>query len=251
MNTDTIRLLNQLNNNFYNTTAADFDDSRQYFWKGWSKTSPYLDAFESARVADIGCGNGRFGQFILENHPDIKLSYTGVDSNQQLLAFAEENLEGKIPALHLQKIDIMEALITNEDFLKDQTFQFIGSFGVFHHIPSYKLRLQLLKVLLSKLDADGYLVISLWQFIEFERFQKKVLKNEATAKRHGFSLKDLEKNDYILDWQRGAQALRYCHYYSEDEQMKLFSEANAQLVESFRADGKEGNVNQYVVLQQK
>ncbi len=251
MNIDTIRLLNQLNNNFYNTTATDFDDSRQFFWKGWSKISPFLDKFDSARVADIGCGNGRFGQFVLENHPEIKLSYTGIDSNQQLLTIAEESLEGKIPALHFQKVDIIESLVTNTDFLQDQMFQFIGSFGVFHHIPSYQLRLQLLKLLLSKLDANGFLVISLWQFIEFERFQKKVLEDEIVASNQGFSLADLDVNDYILDWQRGPEALRYCHYYSEEEQKRLLSDANAQLIESFRADGKEENVNQYLILQQR
>lgn len=251
MNTQTIKFLNQLNNTFYTTTAKDFDESRHYFWKGWSKISPYLDSFESARVADIGCGNGRFGQFLLENHPEIKLSYTGVDVNQQLLDFAQENLEGKIPALHLQKIDIIKALLTNEDFLEKQKFQCIGCFGVFHHIPSYELRLKLLKLLVSKLEVTGYLVISLWQFMDFQRFQKKVLKNETTANKIGFSLQDLEANDYILDWQRGANALRYCHYYNQVEQQQLISQAHANLIESFKADGKEETVNQYLVLQQK
>ena len=35
MKIKTIKQLNQLNQDFYNTIADDFSDTRQYFWKGW------------------------------------------------------------------------------------------------------------------------------------------------------------------------------------------------------------------------
>lgn len=240
-----INQLNQLNTDFYKTTATDFDDSRQYFWQGWDKIPPLLDSFQDIRVADIGCGNGRFGQFLIEKCSQIKISYTGIDSNKKLLEFAQKNLQGKIPALHLHNHDVVQSMLNNNDFLSDQTFQLITSFGVFHHIPSFELRLKLLKYLLSKLDKKGILIISLWQFMEFKRFQKKVLKNDINL---NFRLIDLEPNDFILDWQRGEQALRYCHYISEDEQEKLIENSGSNLLKQFRSDGKEGNVNQYLVL---
>lgn len=265
MNKKTIKLLNQLNADFYKTTAIDFDESRHYFWAGWEKIPPLLDSLinnlelqnnnkQKIRVADIGCGNGRFGDFLFEKLPQLNISYTGVDGNKTLLEFAQHSLEGKIQSLHLQQTDIISKLKNDEDFLENQKFSLIGSFGVFHHIPSYDLRVKAINYLLSKLEKDGYLIISLWQFIEFKRFQKKVVLDSNSAnslelKQETLSPNDLEKNDYILDWKRGKQALRYCHFYDKKEQQQLIKDTKASLIKEYRADGKEGNVNQYIVLQ--
>ncbi len=256
MDQNIINQLNQINTDFYNTVATEFDESRQYFWYGWEKIPPLLDRFQDIRVADIGCGNGRFGQFLLERCPQLKISYTGIDANQTLLDFAQETLQGKIPALHLQQTDIVTELQNDVDFLQNQEFQLVTSFGVFHHIPSYELRLKLLKYLLSKVTKDGFLVISFWQFMNFDRFQKKVIheqnsQTQELLKKYGLNFTDLENNDYILDWNRGQTALRYCHFTDETEQNKLITEAQAQLVKTYFADGKEGTVNQYVVLTHK
>lgn len=248
MDTKIIRLLNQINTDFYATTAIDFDDSRQYFWEGWSKIPPLLDKQESVRIADIGCGNGRFGEFLLKKTSHITLSYTGIDNNKLLLEFANKSLKGKIPALHLRHIDIIEQLLSDSDFLENQSFQLIVSFGVLHHIPSYKLRLKLIQHLLSKLAPGGVLVLSLWQFMEYQRFQNKVA-DTNTLESLNISASDLEHNDFILDWQRGSTAYRYCHYIDSSEQEQLVKDANAHVLQSFRADGKEGNVNQYLFLQ--
>ncbi len=247
MDTNIVNQLNQVNTDFYNTIATDFDESRQYFWYGWEKIPPLLDTFQDIRVADIGCGNGRFGQFLQEKCQELKFSYTGIDANQTLLDFSQETLEGKIPALHLQQTDVITELQNNIDFLKDQEFQLVTSFGFFHHIPSYEIRLKLLKYLLSKITPDGYLIISFWQFMKFERFKKKIA-DEHTLITHNINPKNLEKNDYILDWNRGQTALRYCHFIDETEQNNLISDSRAQLIKTYPADGKEGSVNQYVIL---
>ena len=248
MDIELINRLNQLNTEFYKTTAASFDQSRQYFWEGWEKIPPLLDVFQNIRVADIGCGNGRFGQFLYKKKPQLKISYTGIDSNEQLLAMAKENLQGKIPALHLQQTDLITAIINAKDFLPNQEFQLITSFGVLHHIPSYELRLALVKFLLSKLEVNGYLIISFWQFMQFERFRKKIVTDQRMLTQKKISLIQLEANDYILDWKRGEFALRYCHYVDENEQKKLIQESGAQLITEYTNDGKEGIVNKYIIL---
>lgn len=248
MDTQTIKQLNQLNTDFYNTTAVDFDGSRQYFWEGWEKIPPLLDKFNEIRVADIGCGNGRFGQFLFEKCPQIKLSYTGIDANNSLLSKAEQTLKGKIPALHLQHQDIITSLLNNKHFLGNEVFQLIVSFGVFHHIPSLNLRTKLLKYLLNNLSKDGFIIISFWQFMNFERFQNKIITAQKQLQAVGVDSTKLEKNDYILDWNRGAHALRYCHFYDEEEQEELVKQAGAKIIKTYFADGKEGNVNQYIVI---
>ncbi|GIK83672.1 MAG: hypothetical protein BroJett025_02940 [Patescibacteria group bacterium] len=251
MEQQTISQLNQLNYDFYKITAIDFDDSRHYFWNGWEKIPPLLDRFSDIRVADIGCGNGRFGQFLVEKCSQLKFSYTGVDANITLLDFAHKNLKGKIPALHLQHSDIITALQNNEDFLGKQNFQLISSFGVFHHVPSFELRLKLLKYLLSKLTKDGYLIISFWQFMNFERFRKKIITDQNMLAKKNIDLEKLEAGDYILDWKRGKFALRYCHFIDEAEQLRLVDQAQGKLIKTYLADGTENVVNQYTIITHK
>ncbi|MBP7740881.1 methyltransferase domain-containing protein [Candidatus Woesebacteria bacterium] len=248
MDENTILKLNKINNDFYSTVATDFDDSRQYFWEGWKKLIHYTKDFNQLKSADIGCGNGRFFEFLIKNIPKAEISYLGIDNNEDLLKFAKNNFKkNNFDNYQLKKIDIIESLLSKNDFLKEdqklQTndgFNLIVSFGVMHHIPSYKLRLQLISYLKSKISDNGYIILSLWQFMEFERFRKKVV-----------NYNNFEENDYILDWNRGKKALRYCHFIDEVEQNNLIFDSKLKLVERFRADGKEGNVNTYLVLKKQ
>ncbi len=248
MDENTILKLNKINNDFYSTVATDFDDSRQYFWDGWYKLITYTKHFNQLKSADIGCGNGRFFEFLIKNIPKEEFSYLGIDNNEDLLKFAKNNFQkNNFVNYQLKKIDIVESLLSKKDFLnedqklqKNDGFNLIVSFGVMHHIPSYKLRLQLISYLKSKISDNGYIILSLWQFIEFERFRKKVVNYD-----------NLEENDYILDWNRGKKALRYCHLIDEVEQNNLIFDSKLKLVERFRADGKEGNVNTYLVLKKQ
>ncbi len=240
----TIKKLNKINLDFYKTTAKDFNESRQYFWDGWKSLVKYLAHFNQLKLLDLGCGNARFFQFISKEFPNVNIEYLGVDSNQELLNFANENYENmedkKNISFELQKTDIVTSLIKKKDFLLKNDFDLIVSFGVFHHIPSYDLRLKLLELMKSKLADDGLIIISLWQFMEFERFKRKIVDN--TQK---------ETNDFIVDWKKGKEANRFCHFVDENEQNMLIIDSNLELVDTFRADGKEGNVNTYLVLKKK
>jgi len=240
----TIKKLNKINLDFYNTTAKDFNESRQYFWQGWNSIIKYLDHFNKLKLLDLGCGNARFFQFLIKNIPNKNINYVGVDNNNELLGFAQEDFNNRVGEINgtfkLQKIDIVTSLIKKKDFLIEKEFDLIVSFGVFHHIPSYELRLQLLEFMKSKITNEGLIIISLWQFMEFERFKKKIVSDTQQ-----------EANDFILDWKKGKEANRYCHFVDEAEQNKLIKKANLKLIESFRADGKGGNVNTYLVLKKK
>lgn len=236
MNLKTIQSLNQLNTDFYITTAYDFNESRNYYWQGFSKILEFVQPANSLSVLDVGCGNGRFGQFICENFPSILLEYTGIDSNPQLLRFAQEKLKDITPKL--EQKDIVTSLLNETDFTTDDKFDFVVCLGLFHHIPSFELRLSLLRKLLSKLNKNGRVVVSFWQFTNIPRLEKKIVRTDFP----------LEENDYILDWKRGKNALRYCHYCDTNEQDKLITQTGAQLVERFTADAKEGTGNIYLIL---
>ena len=244
MDITTIKKLNKINLDFYNTVATDFDDTRQYFWQGWDKLISHCEHFSKLKLLDLGCGNGRFYQFVENTFPKKIINYLGIDSNEELLKFAKEkfsNRAGDSNDFKLKKIDVISSLIEQKDFIKSDNYNLVVSFGVFHHIPSYELRIKLLNYLKSKTSSDGVIIISLWQFMEFDRFRKKITDSDLK----------LEKNDFILDWKRGERAYRYCHFIDEDEQNRLITESNLELVKRFKSDGKEKEVNTYLVLKKK
>lgn len=61
----------------------------------------------------------------------------------------------------------------------------------------------------------------------------------------------LEKNDYLLGWQDQPHTWRYCHHFTQGELEDLVAQLapQARMCAQFSADGKEGNLNRYIVFQ--
>lgn len=59
------------------------------------------------------------------------------------------------------------------------------------------------------------------------------------------------EGDYLLGWRNTPGAYRYCHSFSDEEIDSLVASVadKAQCVARFRADGRTGNLNEYLVLQ--
>lgn len=248
MKLDTTLALNQLNQEFYETTARSFNRSRQYFWQGWQQLEPLLkqlqDQQDRLNVFDAGCGNGRFAQFLADLK--IEFEYTGLESNSDLLRYAQQTIN-KLKINHkLIEFDLIEGLINDNLTEKfDQKFNLIAVFGLIHHIPGFKLRKKLLEQLAELLSADGYLVITAWQFAADDRF----LKREVDPALVNIKAQDLEKNDFILDWRKGERAFRYCHFVDEEEVERLSRQIEELSLENtFLADSKSGELNRYLLF---
>jgi len=234
MDKKTVNLLNQVNKSFYQDVFESFDDSRGYFWKGWEKLLDFLPDKQLLRVLDVGCGNGRFYEFLQSK--DIEVDYLGIDNSSELLEIARD----KYSEAEFKKVDIVE----NPNILTNYTnYDLIVSFGVFHHIPSYKLRSQMVQALSDALSPAGILTISFWQFTKSKSLMKRVVDWDAIE----IPPSDVERGDYLLDWQRGNNALRYCHVVNEKEMNSFVDEANIDLIDSFTADGRSGDLNLYLV----
>jgi tRNA (uracil-5-)-methyltransferase TRM9 len=234
MKQSTIDELNAINRRFYKTTAAEFDQTRGKAWAGWAKLKDHLKAPLS--VLDVGCGNGRFGLFLAEELKG-EIHYHGIDNNAQLLAFANaafvsvENLKAK-----LEESDIVNQL------LPDAEYDLVVLFGVIHHVPSAEKRKRFMMDLAKRLKVGGLLCFASWRFYEFERFRERLSAWPENLKE------EVEENDYLLDWRRGENALRYCHYVDDAEEKTLIQATGLQLVSQYRADGENNAMNSYVVL---
>lgn len=229
MDESTIRRLNAINRDFYAAVAEDFDTTRGQPWAGWEQLLPLLTPPLS--VLDVGCGNGRFGVFLARRFAG-QIHYHGMDSNPALLERAHVSLAS------------IDARLEERDILEQPpdagVYDLVALFGVLHHIPGSERRLELMRVLANRLTAGGLLAFSCWRFYEFERFRQRIVPFPEDL--------NVEPGDYLLDWRRGVNAVRYCHYVDDAELEQLIAASGLEPVLQYRADGKNNHLNLYVVL---
>jgi len=247
MQTTTIQKLNQLNKQFYIDVAKDFTQTRNTFWQGWERLVTHISAtnINSISVLDVGCGNGRFGQFLVQQEPDFTINYTGLDNSAPLLKYAGEKLQSVKLKPQLIELDLIEQLLAKKDLVNNQLFDVVVAFGVFHHIPSFDLRKRLFEQLSSLVAPDGILCISFWQFLNSVKLRERTV----DPKTLDLNATDFEENDYILDWRAGEKpAYRYCHYTNNEEEIALLKQSKLKVIDEFFADGATSNLNHYLVL---
>ena len=249
MDYKTIEKLNELNKKFYEVNAGSFSDTRQISWPGWEQIFPSLvervEEQDGLKILDIGCGNGRFAKFLNKMEVFKKSSniqYIGIDSSKNLIDIAKKETKD---IRNFQTTFLVADALDFDDLKKkigDEKFDLIVAIGLMHHIPGFDNRIELLQNLSMLLRTNGQLWITFWQFLRSKRAKNWVLDS---------SFKDLEKNDYLLDWE-GSGTPRYCHYF-DDEEVDLsknkMQKAGFEVIKDFNSDGKEGDLNRYLVIQ--
>jgi len=240
MDAKVVNQLLELNRRFYTEFAASFSATRFAPWPGFARLLPYLP--DGCRVLDLGCGNGRLACFLDEHRQGIV--YLGLDFSSRLLALARE------ATAHLKGVTADFRLADFGDpawveVVRGERFDAVVALAVLQHIPGFHHRLRLLRQAAALLRPGGFLIVANWQFTEVERLRRKIV----PWSRLGIDPGDLERGDYLLDWRSGGEGYRYCHLVDEEEVAALAAEAELEVVETFRADGREGNLNLYAVLQ--
>jgi len=244
MTLSTVRKLISLNQQFYQAVSESFSGSRQQAWEGWERPPKLFPEGPTASVLDVGCGNGRFAQFLDQQTGTPDWQYLGIDSSAKLLKIAHKQTA---PLSHTH------TAFLNRDFMSEllnfptpftQEFDLIVAFGVFHHIPSFELRQKFLEWLASILAENGKIMLSLWNFVEIPNLMKRAI----NPKSINLQADDLDPHDYLLNWERGPQATRYCHFVDEDELEALLATLPLQIEHTFFADGKNKHVNRYLIL---
>src|SRR3990167_4678759 len=113
MKSSTIRQLNEFNAKFYQLTAEEFSKTRGFYWQGWKELLPILQHMVKGKaqfkVLDVGCGKGRFGEFLFRTVAKKKLVYHGLDNSEALLDAARQKLEPLKFEKEFFTVDVVES----------------------------------------------------------------------------------------------------------------------------------------------
>ncbi len=255
MKKSTLKKLSETNYNFYQTAGMFWNPSENYFWQGWSKLLPHIRNLElkikseKLKVLDLGCGNGRFANFLKQHFVNTEIEYTGLDSSDFLLTQAEAKKQQNFAKFEILKTDF---LFDNwPEQVKDEEFDLVVAFGLLHHIPGYQNRLKILENARNLLDKNGLLILTTWQYLDVERLRKRVVSAEKRIQilnKLGIQGSELETGDNFLNWVKLVESIRFSHYFSPEELQKLLLDLKMNLIEKYQDDGRTGNVNGYFVL---
>lgn len=233
MRPEIVQKLLALNRQFYEGNAVDFSQSRQGINPGFARVRELLPQ-PCPRLLDVGCGNGRFGQYVQQQQTIGE--YVGVDFSGGLLEVARAQVVGAFYGRDL----------TDPTCLNDLGhFDAIVCLAVLHHIPGRDNRRRLLAAMAERLGVDGRLVISTWQFATNPRQQRKI----RPWSEIGLSPEDVEPGDYLLTWQRGDFAYRYACHLDAAAMTQLAAAAGLAVLQQFQSDGREGDLSLYTVLE--
>lgn len=249
-----------LTGEFYRANAESFSQTRQSPWQGWVRLLEVMDARaaerELLRVLDVACGNLRFERYLADALPGRMLSGWAVDNCEPLVEAGERSEFGPLSRIAFQNLDVIARLsggrLRESLEAPDASRDLAVSFGFMHHVPLECWRAELLRTLIAKVRPGGFVAVSFWRFLNSDKLARKAQETTIRA-RAELGIPELPPNDYLLGWQDTQGLYRYCHHFDEPEIERLLAAVadSAELVSRFEADGKTGNLNEYVVLRVK
>jgi tRNA (uracil-5-)-methyltransferase TRM9 len=238
------RLL-ELNRDFYAQVARPFDETRQARTPGKLRLVEWIGARQSpepVRILDVGCGNGRLA--LMLDDCGRAIDYVGVDGEPQLLTAARHAAAG---LAHVRTRFVLADLAQEAWWgeLPTGYFHVVTCLATLQHMPGYALRQRLVADLAKLAAAGGVVVVSAWQFLESERLRGRRLDWTVV----GIDEAATEPGDALLPWKQGVYAVRYVHQIDAVEMARLAAAGGLQMLDHYRADGREGNLNLYAMLQ--
>ncbi len=237
MDSSTASRLIEINRDFYTRFGAAFSATRHRLQPGIRRLLHRFKGDES--ILDLGCGNGELARELAKRRH--RGPYLGMDFSLPLLQDAESR-PGDFSVKFMQA-DLTRLSEASDQLLTNGPWSVVTALAVLHHIPSTKLRLEVLNTVHGLLRPDGKLILSNWQFLNSEKLKARIQPWEAAAVQ-GL---EVEAEDYLLDWRSGGMGLRYLHHFSEQELVSLAAESGFHVDKSFYSDGEGGRLGLYQI----
>jgi SAM-dependent methyltransferase len=237
MNADSAARLIEINRDFYTRFGDSFSATRRRLQPGVRRVLEMLKGDES--ILDLGCGNGELARELAKR--DHRGAYLGVDFSLPLLREAEAQPKGF-------SAKFLEVDLTKRSALIDQLsvsggWSLITAFAVLHHIPSTKIRIEILRTVHDLLNDEAKFILSNWQFLNSEKLTARIQPWDVA----NIKASDVDEGDYLLDWRSAGQGLRYVHHFSESELSTLAHESGFKISKTFYSDGEAGNLGLYQI----
>ncbi len=201
------KIMNDLQED-YNLVATSFASSRDRMWPELEFL--FKQAKKGESVLDLGCGNGRFSEYLKET------KYVGVDFSSGMIREAKKRFPGK---------QFLTSSVLDLPF-KESFFDKIYSIAVIHQIPSHKYRIKMLKEAKRILKKSGRVFFTAWKMDKETKEKCQILSPQG--------------KDVFL------KRKRYYYLFDEGELSDIFREAGF-FVEKEGVIGEEKKCNFYII----
>ncbi len=204
----------------YSKIADEFDKTRQF---GWEEFEYFLNFIEDGdSLVDLGCGNGRFLDFIKKHR---KVDYLGIDNSKKFIEIAKKKFGDDI----FVQGDMLEIP------LEDSFCDVVCAIASFHHIPSDSLRMIALKEIHRVMKPKGVFILSVWNLFQ-PKYRKYVV---WSFLRWVFSFGKFDFGDTFISWGKSGIS-RYYYAFTLRKLEKLVKKSGFKILEK--------NVNNNIIL---
>ncbi|MBI4167921.1 MAG: class I SAM-dependent methyltransferase [Candidatus Aenigmarchaeota archaeon] len=164
----------------------------------------YASKWAKGRILDIGCGNAMHSIIFAKRGFDC----VATDVSKQMLFWAKKNMEKNKVNFPLVKANCLDLPF------RENTFDYVLSVAVFHHLDSEEKRLKAFREVYRVLKPDGIALITVWN---------------KTQPRFIFGKKDR----YVTWNHRGVVYQRYYHLFTYGETEKFAKQAGLTILKLF------------------
>lgn len=222
----------------YSKIAVDFDRTRSKTqWQVMQALADFAGSGE--RILDFGCGNGRLFDLLKSKN----IEYVGIDPVEEFIDICREKYSDHKNA-HFAVFDF-----DAENFklnFPDNYFDKIFAFAVFHHLPSRKLRADVLRELKRVLKDDGKIFLTVWNLWRgwtlrgiTKFFLLKIF--DRIRECDGVAVGDLDFGDLFIDYRvadKKVSVQRYHHAFTRWGIGKMAKDAGLKAEKIFYDNNK-------------
>ena len=176
---------------FYEKNYEEFSKTRYSIWDSVKKFSENFK--KDSIVLDAGCGNGKNMNYLKD-----KCEIIGIDSCKNFVTLCKE-----------RQLNVLESNILNLPF-EDNTFDYIISIAVIHHLKTDTERYKAIDELLRVLKPNGKMLVTVWAY-ESDKFSEN---------------KNFKIGDNIVKFNNNN---RYYYIFNKEKLIKFLSRYNSNI----------------------